>query len=132
MRFLGQAILVAALLAMGCGKSAKPVGASIHAIGPTGHTWYDKPPQPIWAFTITNTGPRDIMWRSDVEVKGNSDRDYSIAGGFVEWPAGVLGPGRWLCTNMIVPANTSTIWRAYVEYGLTNGGTIQRYNDKWH
>lgn len=88
---------------------------TIHAVASTGDTWY-RPPQPIWTFAITNTGDCQLVWASSVEVRGGDDRDYSHAGGHVEWPQGVLAPGQNLFTNMIVPGRTGSVWRASVEF----------------
>jgi hypothetical protein len=108
---------------------------TIRAIGPTGYTWYQLHPQPIWTFAITNTGSCEVEWRASVEVRGGSDREYSQAGGSVEWPEGLLASGHGLHTNMIVPAKSGGVWRADVDYWPTTakgGSEIRTYNDKWH
>lgn len=88
---------------------------TIHAVNPTGDT-YRHPPQPIWRFAITNTGSCTAVWKAFVDVRGGPDRDYSVAGGFIEWPMGILEPGRSVVTNMIVPAKTGSVWRASIGY----------------
>jgi hypothetical protein len=84
---------------------------TIRAIAPTGDTFY-RPPQPIWRFAITNSSHCIVLWQSGVEVEGEY-RDYSNAGGHVDWPEGILFPGQCVFTNMIVPAKTNA-WRARV------------------
>ena len=88
---------------------------TIQAVSPTRDTWY-RPPQPIWRFAITNTGNCEVVWASSVELVGGDDRDYSDAGGHIEWPDGVLAPGQGLITNMIVPARKGSVWRACIEF----------------
>lgn len=101
---------------------------TIHAVVPTGDTWY-QPPQPIWRFAITNTGTFQLVWESSVEVRGGVDRDYSHAGGHIEWPQGVLAPGESLFTNMVVPAVTGAVWRASVEFWPISTQDLKRAQD---
>ena len=147
--------LFALVVLVGCVRPER-ASMTIHAVAPTGDTWY-RPPQPIWRFAITNTGACQLVWTSGVEVRGGSDRDYSHAGGHIEWPQGVLSPGESLFTNMIVPAVTGSVWRASVEFWRVSTQDLQKaqedaqhfglsvvefcprrpdskgiYNDEWH
>ena len=110
-----RALLILALFVLvGCSNPYR-VSMRIHAVAPTGETWY-RPPQRIWRFAITNTGDSQVVWNARIEVSGGSDRDYSHAGGHIEWPQGVLAPGQSVFTNMIVPAKTGSVWRASIEF----------------
>jgi hypothetical protein len=100
------------LVLIGC-SSAERASVTIHAIAPTGNAFYS-PPQPIWRFAITNSGNCNVLWQAAVEVKGEH-RDYSNAGGHIDWPEGILQPGQCVFTNMIVPGETNA-WRAWVEF----------------
>lgn len=88
---------------------------TIYAVAPTGRTWY-RPPQPIWRFSITNTGGCVVVWEAGVELRTGNDEDYSHAGGHVDWPGGVLAPGQSALTNMIVPGRNGSVWRGYIEF----------------
>jgi hypothetical protein len=148
-------LLVALLMLVGC-SSPERGSMTIHAIAPTDDTFY-RPPQPIWRFAITNTGGCDVVWHSSVEVRGGDDRDYSHAGGHIEWPQGVLGPRGNLITNMIVPAKAGSVWRACIEFWPISPQDLEKaqadadrfglsvvefsplpqgrkgtYNDEWH
>jgi hypothetical protein len=128
---LSVALLVVAV--MGCSHPPRP-SVTIRAIGPTGDTWYIPHPQPIWRFAITNSGTCAARWDSGVEVRGGSDKDYSHAGGFIDWPEGILGPGEGLLTNMIVPALTGSVWRAEVDYSpakARDSRDTRTYKDEW-
>jgi hypothetical protein len=132
---VGIWVVVAAML-VGCAHSSATRHAAIviRAVRPTGDTWYRPHPQPIWQFAVTNTGDCELHWEGGVEDRGWTDRQYSVAGGHIEWPEGVLAPGQGLCTNMIVPAR-GTAWRAFVDYyppPLTFKTKFRRYNDAWH
>ena len=117
MRFwITATVLLVAALLVGCGPTEQADPVTIRALRLTGDTWFKPDPQPIWRFTVTNTGKSDVCWRSGVEVRGNIDPKYSRAGGFVEWPEGILAPGRGIETNLIVPAKTGSVWRAYAEF----------------
>jgi hypothetical protein len=129
-------LTVVAGLLIGCAHSRTThlTAMTIRAVGATEDTWYRPHPQPVWQFAITNTGNCELHWECGVEDRGWTDRAYSIAGGFIEWPEGVLAPGQGLCTNMIVPAK-GRAWRAFVEYWpppLTSQTKSRRYNDAWH
>ena len=123
-----------ALTLMGCAHPPR-TAMIIRAIGPTGDTFFIPHPQPIWSFGITNTGSSEVSWNSDVEVRGGSDKEYSHAGGHIDWPEGVLAPGQGVVTNMIVPALTGSVWRAVVDYRPTTTNRwpkSQTYKDEWH
>jgi hypothetical protein len=108
---------------------------TISAIGATADTFYIPNPQPIWSFAITNTGTNEAQWQAGIEVKGGDPNDYSLAGGHIDWPEGILGPGKSSQTNMIVPAKAGTTWRAYLEFHPTTDigyRELQRYDDQWH
>jgi hypothetical protein len=110
---------------------------TISTIGPTGDTFYIPHPQPIWEFAITNLGARDVEWRAGIEVRGNSDTNYSHAGGFFDWPEGILAPGQGLHTNMVVPAKSGSVWRANIDYWPIRSKVhpdreIHTYKDVWH
>src|SRR4051812_11645123 len=96
--------LVAPLALLGC-SHYEQASMTIHAVESTGETMF-RPPQPIWSFAITNNSSFQMLWESGVEVRGGDYSDYSRAGGHIDWPQGVLGPGETLFTNMIVPAVT--------------------------
>jgi hypothetical protein len=119
--------LLALVVLVGC-SSPERASMTIHAIAPTGDTWY-RPPQPIWRFAITNTGTCQLVWESCVEVRGGSDREYSHAGGHIEWPQGVLAPSESLFTNMIVPAATRSVWRATVEFWRVSARDLKKAHD---
>jgi len=149
-------LLLVLLLLVGCSRP-EPASMTIHAVASTGDTWY-QPPQPIWQFAITNTSKSHVIWDSKVEVKGGSDKDYSHAGGHIQWPEGILGPGQSLFTNMIVPAKSGSVWRASIDFWPISaeklriaqeqakhhkyepvssfcprpGNTMGTYNDEWH
>ena len=147
--------LVLLLVLVGC-SSPERASVTIHAIAPTGDTFY-RPPQPIWRFAITNTGNCIVLWQAGVEVKGEH-RDYSNAGGHIDWPEDMLQPRRSVFTNMIVPAKTNA-WRASVDFWPVSpqdlkkaqadanrfgpptsatdfcprpDGKMGTYNDEWH
>jgi hypothetical protein len=153
-------LLIVLLVLAGCSRQEQasktiPASMTIHAIAPTGGKWY-QPPQPIWQFAITNTGSSDVVWNAGVQAKDRNDRDYSNAGGTVDWPQGVLAPGKGLVTEMIVPAKTGNVWRAYIEFWTVSQqnlkaaqseaarfrqsvsefcprkGTKGTYTDEWH
>jgi hypothetical protein len=146
-------ILVLLFVVVGCSNPER-ASVTIHAVAPTGQTFY-RPPQPIWRFAITNNANCIAMWQSDVEVKGEH-HDYSMAGGHIDWPEGILLPRQCVFTNMIVPAGTN-VWRAQVVSWPLSPKALQRaqadavrfdspvtifcprsqekestYNDKWH
>jgi hypothetical protein len=131
---LGFSIALLVLVSCNRTTSLSEVSMTIGAIGPTGDTIYPAHPQPIWAFAITNTGSSNVEWRAFIEVRGLTDTNYSYIGGHIDWPEGVLGPGRGLQTNMLVPAKCGG-WRAYIDYCSTPipvGRERQIYNDVWH
>ncbi len=105
-------VLIIVLLLLGC-RSPDRASVKIHAIGPIGETFWTAP-QPIWRFAITNTSDAIVLWKAGVEINGKN-RDYSIAGGFIDWPEGILQPKQTLLTNMIVPATTNG-WRGSIDY----------------
>lgn len=109
--------LIALSLLVACSKPKQTLNAevTIRAVAPTGHTFY-RPPQPIWRFAITNTGDCYVAWMSFVETRDENDQDYSNAGGFIEWPEGILAPGQGLVRPMIVPAKKEIAWRAKVDF----------------
>lgn len=121
------------LLLVGCSHSGGP-GVRIHSIGGTGHSWDTTHPQPIWSFVITNAGSAHAYWAAGIEVKGGSDTDCSHVGDHIEWPGpeGILAPGECVRTNMMMPAQTGCVWRAWVDYGFTPGSKLKRQNDEWH
>jgi hypothetical protein len=102
---------------------------TIHAVAPTGDTWY-RPPQPIWHFAITNTGDCQLVWASGVEVNGGDGPDYSHAGGHVDWPQGVLAPSESVFTNMIVPGRTGSVWRASVSFWPVSAQDLKKAQDE--
>ncbi len=147
--------LVFLLVLVGC-SSPERASVTIHAIAPTGDTFY-RPPQPIWRFAVTNAGNCNVLWESGVEVKGEH-RDYSNAGGHIDWPQGILLPRGSVSTDMIVPAKTNA-WRASVDFWPVSpqdlkkaqadakrfgpptsatdfcprsGDKMATYNDEWH
>jgi hypothetical protein len=109
------------------------VSMRIKAVGPTGHSFY-KYPQPIWSFSLTNTGSYDVKWICLVDIRGNWPEEYRDAIGFVRWPEGTLAPGQGLETNMIVPAEAGSVWRPTVYYWpvRTRGDKSWEYSGKWH
>lgn len=109
---------------------SRPVPASmtIRAVASTGDTWY-QPPQPIWEFAITNSGPSTVVWYSNVEVRDGNDRDYSHAGGHIQWPKGILAPGQGVLTNMIVPAKTGSVWRASLDFWPVSAEALKKAED---
>ena len=150
-----ESLVIALLLLVGCGRPEKG-SMTIHALAPTGDTYY-RPPQPIWRFAITNTGSCDVVWESWVEHKGGVDQDYSHAGGHIDWPEGILAPGQSVFTNMIVPARAGSEWRACITFWPVSPEDVKRsqgeaerfdspasdfcphpegqkrvYNDEWH
>jgi hypothetical protein len=104
--------MVVGLVAIGCEPSSS---IRITVVGPTDAAWRD---QPIWRFAVTNDAPVQLWWSTRVVVKGHTDREFSIAGGFFNWPEGWLAPGQGLETDMIVPRNTNSLWRGCVWYGM--------------
>jgi hypothetical protein len=107
--------LIALAVLVGCSNPER-ASMTINAVAPNGDdTWWN-PPQPIWRFVITNTGDRQVVWHSTVDVKGADDRDFSNAAGHIDWPRGVLGPGGSVVKNMIVPAKTGSVWRASIRF----------------
>jgi hypothetical protein len=122
------------LLVLGFGGCSDPkkTSTTIRAIEPTGETFFTPSPQPIWSFGITNTGETEIEWRSTVELRGKGPQGYSHAGGFIEWPEGVLAPGEGLRTNMIVPAVSNMVWRAAVEFWQRPESIEQNVNSRDH
>ena len=125
-------LLLLAIWALGCSLPSRS-SMSIRAVRPTGDTWYTPHPQPIWTFAITNTGSIKVQWRSGIEVKGGEDKEYSHAGGFVNRPEGILPPGQGVRTNMIVPALTGAVWRAYVEFWPpASSEDFRTQSDEWH
>ena len=105
-------LLVLLFVLVGCSSPERAL-VTIHATAPIGDTFY-RPPQPNWGFAITNTGNCNVLWQAGVEVKGEH-RDYSNAGGHIDWPEGILQPQQCVFTNMIVPAKTNA-WRASVDF----------------
>jgi hypothetical protein len=70
-----------------------------------------------------------------IEVRGGSDNEYSHVGGFIDWPQGVLASGQGTEIDMIVPAKTGSVWRAYVEYWTMpalHDQNVSAYRDEWH
>jgi hypothetical protein len=122
-----SALIVALLVLAGCSHSER-ASVTIHALGPTGDTWY-RPPQPIWRFAITNTGAYEVAWESSVQVRGGSDPDYSHAGGHIDWPEGILLPGQSVITNMIVPGKAGSLWRASVEFWPISPEELRKAQD---
>jgi len=108
------AVIVLVVLA-GCSNPQR-ASMTINAVAPNGDDTWWSPPQPIWRFAITNTGDCQVVWHSNVQVEGGGDRDYSHAGGHIEWPKGVLALGQSLVTNMIVPAKMGSVWRASIRF----------------
>lgn len=104
------ALISLLLLLVGCASPERP-SVTIYAIAPTGDNFY-RPPQPIWQFGVTNHSNFSVLWQSGVEVIGEH-RDYSHAGGHIDWPEGILLPRQCVFTNMIVPAKTNA-WRPRV------------------
>jgi hypothetical protein len=129
---LAVSLALTASTLIGC--SPAHCSVTIRTIGSTASTWYTPHPQPIWRFAITNTGTRPVQWFSGVEGKDGNDTNYSRAGGFVDWPEGILMPGEGVVTNMIVPALTGSVWRATVLYCPTNavgGKSLRTFADEW-
>ena len=67
-----------------------------------------------------------------IEVRGGGDEEYSHAGGFIDWPEGVLASGQGIQTNMIVPAKAGSAWRAYVDYWMLPSRNLKTYHDEWN
>jgi hypothetical protein len=132
MRFWITVVALISMLLAGCNHNSLSGSMTIRAVASTGGTFYTPHPQPIWTFAVTNTGRCELHWQSGIEVKGGGDTNYSHAGGFIEWPEGILAPGEGVETNMIVPAKTGIVWRAYVEWWTTSMRHMETYNDKWH
>jgi hypothetical protein len=127
---IAQVLTAAGLLFAACHSlpQAQRGMVTIHAIGPTGNTFYTPHPHPIWSFDITNRGPSAIYWEAGVEVEGEHT-NYSHAGGHIDWPEGILPPASGLQTNMIIPAGRS--WRGWVDYAPHLADQRRRYNDQW-
>ncbi len=104
--------MVVGLVAIGCEPSSS---IRITVVGPTDTAWRD---QPVWRFAVTNEALAQVWWSAGVKVKGDSDREFSIASGSFHWPEGWLAPGQRLETDMIVPGNTNSLWRGCVWYGV--------------
>ena len=128
MRFLitASAIVISALLA-GCAQTVRPVGVTIRAVHATGETFFTPSPQPIWRFAITNSSSSAVCWQSWIETSGHRDPGYSQAGGFIEWPYGILASGQDIETNMIVPARSGGSWRACVEFRKLSPQESEKY-----
>ena len=107
------------------------VSMTIRALGPTGETWYQPAPQPVWSFAITNTGIRNVEWKAGID-RSESDKGFDYAGGFVDWPEGILSPGQGLRTNMIVPAKSGIAWRPMLVYWPSNSRDFKTSSDEWH
>lgn len=109
--------LIALSLLVACSQPKQTLNPemTIRAVAPSGDSFY-VPPQPIWRFAITNTGDCYVAWEAFVETCGEHDQDYSNAGGFIEWPEGILAPGESLMKPMIVPAKTEIAWRAALRF----------------
>ncbi len=114
--FLSVLVLGIIVAATGLLMSGKTGPVTIQVLGPTGDTWYKPHPQPIWRFTITNKTHAPVFWMARISTSDRTDTNYSRAGGFIDWPEGSLNPGQGLETNMIVPANTGSLWCASVDY----------------
>lgn len=117
--------------------ACNPVGVHyndmmIAAIKPTGDSFYTPHPQAIWRFGITNIGNIPLWWSAGVDCKPRADKYYDLAGGHIEWPEGVLEPGKGLETNMIVPAGVR--WRGVVNYDSGKIGTVVKtaFEEEWH
>lgn len=107
---------LSAAILVSCAHREQSGGVTIRAVRATGSSFGPQVRQPIWRFAVTNTGKSDVVWMSGIEVQGGSDKDYSNAGGHIDWPEGVFAPGQGIETDMIVPAKTGSVWRAYVEF----------------
>jgi hypothetical protein len=126
-------MILVILTLMGCSRPVQQPSMTIRAVGSTSNTWYKPGPQPIWTFAITNTGSINVKWMARVELRGIPDKQYSMAGAFVDLPEGYLAPGQGLHTNMIVPALTGSMWRASIDYWPSNAGReMHTYKDGWH
>jgi hypothetical protein len=149
-------VVLASALLFGCADAERPDAATIRAVRFTGDTFFTSSPQPIWRFAMTNSSLSEVCWQSGIETRGDRDPGYSRAGGFIEWPEGILASGQGCETNMIVPAKTGSLWRAYIEFWtlsseeskrykneadkfglpvfhlLPKGRKISLYNDEWH
>lgn len=122
-------LLISHFQQAGAGRVSMP----IQALGPTGEMWYRPDPQPIWSFAITNTGKHDVNWAAGISVKDGADKGYAYAGGFIDWPEGILAPGQGLHTSMIVPARSGSVWSAGVTCWRANtGGSFKTFSDEWH
>ena len=135
MRF-SQTIAVGliSVVVVSCAHVTKPAraGVTIRAVRAVGDTFYLPHPQPIWRFAITNSDSSDAQWMCGIEVRGGGDDEYSHAGGFIDWPEGVLASGQGIETNMIVPAKAGSAWRAYVDYWTLPSRNLKTYHDEWN
>jgi hypothetical protein len=130
MRFsITATVALASALLVGCVHTERAEPMTIRAIRATGETFYTPQPQPIWRFAITNIGTSAACWVAGIEVQGGGDRGYSNAGGHIDWPAGVITPGQGIETNMIVPAKTGSVWRAYVEFWMISPHDLKKSQD---
>ena len=133
MRFsITATVALIAMLLVGCDHKERAEPMTIHVIRATGETFYIPHPQPIWSFAITNLSDSDLHWTSGIEVSGGIDADYSLAGGHIDWPAGMLVASQGIETNMIVPAKSGSVWRAYVEFWSVSHQDSRTYKDEWH
>jgi hypothetical protein len=129
---IAATIALIAISLVGCVHTERGETVTVRAIRASGETFYIPHPQPIWSFAITNRGSSDFHWMSSVEVSGGSDPDYSLAGGYIDWPEGTLASGQGIVTNMIVPAKSGSVWRGYVEYWSVSHQDSRTYKDEWH
>lgn len=130
LRFLIAFCGLAAALFAGCistsNSSTGPV--RVRVLGSTGESWRE---QPAWKFGVTNSGSLPIDWRANIEVRGVEDKQYSYAGGFIDWPEGSLAPGQGAEAYMIVPRKKGSVWRAVVGYCVPPSGTVSNVVTRW-
>lgn len=155
MRFwITTVVALISVMLVSCTDKKRAETVTIRAVSFTGESFSA---QPIWSFVITNTGKSQVCWMAWIEVQGGGDKNYSNAGGHIDWPEDVFAPGQGMETNMIVPAQTGSVWRACVEswtispqemkkaqdaaarFGVPPFGFLPRhqetrvlYNDEWH
>ena|ERR1039457_5532871 len=157
MRFwITVSVALGSALLFGCAHTQRADAMKIRAVRFTGDTFFTPSPQPVWRFAITNSSQFEMCWQSGTETSGGGDPGYSRAGGFIEWPEGILASSQGCETNMIVPAKSGSAWRAYVEFWtltpeealrckieadkfglpvfhmMPTRRKILRYNDEWH